>query len=113
MAPVVGSDLCFTHAPERAPDRAVARRRGGEARRTPHLFAIGEMPDALRDVGSIQTVLERTVHETLAQPNGHERSRAVGSLLMIALRALEVGELEARLAALEEQITRHGPRRKA
>ncbi|MBA3497174.1 MAG: hypothetical protein H0T86_08720, partial [Gemmatimonadales bacterium] len=54
------------------------------------------MPDALRDVGSIQTVLERTVHETLAQPNGHERSRAVGSLLMIALRALEVGELEAR-----------------
>ncbi|MBA3498508.1 MAG: hypothetical protein H0T86_15530 [Gemmatimonadales bacterium] len=53
------------------------------------------------------------MHETLAQPNGHERSRAVGSLLMIALRALEVGELEARLAALEEQITRHGSRRMA
>jgi uncharacterized small protein (DUF1192 family) len=65
----------------------------------------------LRDVASIQEILERVTHETLAQANGHERSRAVGSLLMIALKALEVGELEARLAALEEQITR--PRRMA
>jgi hypothetical protein len=113
MAPVAGSEpaLCFTHAPERAPDRARARKRGGEARRTPLLFALGPTPDALRDVGSIQTVLEKTVHETLAQPNSHERSRAVGTLLMIALKALEVGELEARLAALEEQIAR--PRRMA
>jgi hypothetical protein len=115
MAPVAGSDpaRCFNHAPERAPERAKARKRGGEATRTPHLFGLSAEPAALRDVGSVQTVLERTVHETLAQANGHERSRAIGALLMIALKALEVGELEGRLAALEEQLTRRGIRRMA
>jgi hypothetical protein len=67
----------------------------------------------LRDVAAIQDVLEKVTHETLAQANGHERSRALGSLLMIALKALEVGELEARLVALEEQLTARGPRRTA
>jgi hypothetical protein len=113
MAPVAGSDppRCFNHAPEKASDRAKARKRGGEARRTPILFPLGPTPDTLRDVGSIQELLETTVHETRALAPGHERSRAIGSLLMLALKALEVGELEARLAALEEQIT--GPRRTA
>jgi hypothetical protein len=113
MAPVAGSDRCFTHAPEKAPDRAKARRRGGEATRTPHLFKLSAEPATLRDVESVQIVLERTVHETLAQQNGHERSRAIGALLMIALKALEVGELEGRLAALEEQLAARGPRRTA
>jgi hypothetical protein len=113
MAPVAGSDRCFTHAPERAPDRAKARKRGGQARRTPHLYTLGASPDALRNVESIQVVLERVTHETLAQPNGHERSRAVGSLLMIALKALETGEIEQRLAALEQQLAAHGLRRTA
>jgi hypothetical protein len=113
MAPVAGSNLCFTHEPARAPDRAKARKRGGEARRTPRLHALGASPDALRDVESIQTVLERVTHETLAQPNGHERSRAIGSLLMIALKALETGEIEQRLAALEQQLANHRPRRTA
>lgn len=115
MAPVTGSEppRCFTHAPERARDRAKARKRGGEARRTLRLFAIGETPAELRDVVSIQRVLESTVLETQALPPGHERSRAIGSLLMIALKALEVGELEARLAALEQQIATAGPRRTA
>lgn len=36
------------------------------------------------------------------------RSRALGSLLLIALRALEIGSLEERVAALEAQLaTRH------
>jgi hypothetical protein len=115
MAPVAGSDppRCFNHAPERARDRAEARKRGGEARRTPWLFAIGETPAELRDVASVQRVLEATVLETQALPPGHERSRAIGSLLMIALRALEVGELEARLAALEQQIANPTLRRMA
>jgi hypothetical protein len=113
MAPVAGSDpaLCFTHSPARAPERARARKRGGEARRTPVLYALGPEALPLRDVASIQQLLETTVHETRALPPGHERSRAIGSLLMLALKALETGELEARLAALEEQITR--PRRMA
>jgi hypothetical protein len=115
MPPVAGSTpaLCFNHAPERARDRAEARKRGGEAKRTPHLFPIGEVPVGLRDVASIQNLLEMTVHETRVQPNGHDRSRALGSLLMIALKVLEVGALEDRIAALEQQVSATRPRRMA
>jgi hypothetical protein len=111
MAPVAGSDRCFTHAPERAQERAKARKRGGQARKTPRLFPLPAKPAKLRDVLSIQAALEQVVHETLAQRNGHERSRALGSLLMIALKALETGELEMRLAALEERLATTQPRR--
>lgn len=48
------------------------------------------------------------MYETLAQRNSPMRSRALGSLLLIALRALEIGSLEERVAALEAQLaTRH------
>jgi hypothetical protein len=113
MAPVSGSDQCFTHAPERAQERAKARKRGGQARETPHLYPLPKTPGTLRDVESIQTALEQVVHETLAQRNGHERSRAIGSLLMIALKALETGEMESRLRALEERLATMQPRRTA
>lgn len=109
MAPLSGSDRCFTHAPDRAPARARARKRGGKATRAPRLFPLPAEPAALRDVASIQVLLEQTVHETLAQRNGYGRSRALGSLLLIALRALDAGEVwlrvEQRLAALEAQQT--------
>jgi hypothetical protein len=104
MHPLSGSERCFNHAVETARDRAEARRKGGLATRTPHLFEIGKDPSPLRDVASVQALLETVVHETRVQPNGPERSRALGSLLTIALRALEVGELEERIAALEAQV---------
>ena len=66
----------------------------------------------LRDVASVQEVIEEAVRDTLAQPNSAQRSRALGYLAGIALKALEVGELEARLAALEGQLgnaTGHAP----
>ncbi len=109
MAPVIGSDHCFTHAPEKARDLAEARKRGGQARQTPRLFELPATPVALRDVVSVQGLLERVVHETLAQSNGHDRSRALGSLLMIALRTLEAGDLEARIVALETRLAMSSP----
>jgi len=101
MPPLEGSRYCFAHDPARAGDRAAARKRGGRNRRTP--------PDAtparevrLRDVGSVQALLEETVSTTLAQENSGQRSRTLGYLLGLALKALEVGKLEDCLAALEQ-----------
>jgi hypothetical protein len=109
MAPLEGSDRCFCHAPDQAPARARARKRGGQATRTPLLFPLPPEPSPLRDVASVQTLLEEVVHETRVQPNSAQRSRTIAVLLGVALRTLEIGELEARLAALEEQIA--SPRR--
>ncbi len=111
MAPLSGGKFCFAHAPERARDRATARRRGGRQTQARGLFTLPESPELLREVPAVQAVLERTVYETLAQKNSAHRSRAIGSLLLIALKSLEVGELESRLAALEAATLR--PRRMA
>lgn len=107
MPPLRGTDRCFNHSPDRARQRANARKRGGRQRRTPFLFPPPTGPTPLRDVASIQAVLERVMSETLVQPNGHQRSRTIAALLTVSLRTLEFGEFEARLTALE------GPRSRA
>ena len=110
MAPLEGSPFCFIHDPRRGRERAQARKRGGHNRQTPAATAAAREAVSLGDVASIRRVLEDTVADTLAQANSAQRSRALGSLLGIALRALEVGELEGRIVALERGIAdRLGP----
>ena len=58
-------------------------------------------PRTLRTVGAVQEPMEGAVADTLLQENSAQRSRTIGYLAGLALKALEVGELEERLAALE------------
>ena len=111
MAPLADSDRCFNHAPEAAPERAKARKRGGRRTAAPILFPLPEAAVQLRDVASIQTVLEEVMHETRAQRNSSHRTRAIGSLLLIALKAIETGGIDERLTALEQQILQRNLRR--
>jgi hypothetical protein len=111
MPPLQDSDRCFAHDPKRGAARAKARKQGGRHRRVPlALDAPAEAPQ-LRDVGAIQSQLEAALFNALRLENSNSRSRTVGYLLGFALKALEVGELESRLAALEAQAL--GPRRMA
>jgi hypothetical protein len=100
MAPLTNSKFCFAHDPRRGRDRAKARKLGGHNRRA----AASGQPVPLRDVGGIQAQLEQGVGDVLALENSARRAHALGSLLALAMRALEVGELEARLAALEARM---------
>lgn len=77
----------------------------------PRLFQLPREPQPLDSVPAIRKVLELVTRETLAQKNSSQRSRAVGALLQIALKALEVGEIEERVEALEASLSsRRGPR---
>jgi hypothetical protein len=113
MPPLTGSPWCFTHSPERGAARAQARTRGGQSRRTPVAMEPPDQPPQLRDVPGIQIQLERAFLDTLLQSNGAQRSRTLGYLLGIALRIVEVGELEARIAAIEQRFRDLEPRRVA
>jgi hypothetical protein len=108
MPSVSTSNYCFAHDPASARARAASRKKGGRNRRTPD----GELPDGvtLRSVNTIQQVLEQVVGVTLKQSNSARRSRTLGYLLGIALRALEVGELEDRITALEARLSGTGRR---
>lgn len=104
---VAGSNYCFVHDPAHAHERAAARRRGGLNRRTRKAVENEDGPVELRTVGQVQEALERALADTWQQENSGARTQAVVRLCQTALKALEVGELEARLTALEGQVAGH------
>jgi hypothetical protein len=59
---------------------------------------------SLRSVGDVQAQLETVLADTLAQENSAARTQAIVRLLQTALKALEVGDLENRIAILEAQL---------
>lgn len=101
---VTGSQYCFYHAPERATQRAQARRRGGKSR---HGRKIGTTGDAgqLVTFGSVADVLsylESVATDLAALERSVARSRAQVSLAGSVLECLKIGELEQRLERLEQ-----------
>lgn len=58
----------------------------------------------MRSVDEVLTLLEKAIHDVLELENSISRARALGTLAMAALKALEVGELENRVAVLEQTI---------
>ena len=98
--PLSASRFCFTHAPEKAAERALARRKGGLA---VHGLSDGPTPDVrLEAVGDVLALLETAAAELLTRKAGVTKSRALAYVAGVTLRALEVGQLEERVAALEE-----------
>jgi hypothetical protein len=103
----VGSTYCFIHDPEKRAKRKEARSAGGKARHRRRItWADEEIRAAvrIRSVDDVLALLERAVVGEMQLENSHSRNRTIASLAAAALRALEVGELEQRLAALEVSV---------
>lgn len=99
--PVTGSPYCWAHAPELAQKRAAARQRGGKAS---HGLGDGPPPHVrLRAAGDVLGLLETAAGDLMALKPSAQRARGLAYLAGVALRAVEVAELEARIAALEAQ----------
>ena len=102
-----GSGYCWAHDPSLRERRQQARRDGGKAR---HGRRIRWSDDnliagiSIRNTDDVLALLERVIVDEMRLENSHNRNRAVASLAMAALKALEVGEFEARLAALEAAL---------
>jgi hypothetical protein len=92
---------CFWHAPETADEAAEARRLGGLRRRREKAVAGAYALAGLGDVESIRRILEIAVVDALGLDSSIGRVRILVACALAALRLLEAGELEARLAALE------------
>lgn len=101
MPPLQGSRYCWAHDPAKGAERAKARSRGGKMATRP---AGDPGPVELRDVASIMALIETAVRDTLKLKNTVQRNRAIGQLAGQALKALEVGEIETRLEALERAM---------
>ena len=103
----MASGLCFWHDPEHAQEAAEASKLGGLRRRKEGTVAGAYEFDGLDSVAKITRLLEIAVVDTLSQENSIARARTLAYLAQMALKALEVGQVEERLAALEGAL---GPR---
>jgi hypothetical protein len=107
--PLRDEPFCFWHAPGAAEELAEARRMGGLHRRKKRTIATIYGFGGLRSIEDNQALLETIAVETLALENSIARNRAVTAIVATGAKLIELGDLAARVAALEAAI---GPRRR-
>jgi hypothetical protein len=94
------SGWCFAHDPEATEDRRAARRRGGQA--SAKVVRIKRLaPPALIDVYERLEEALTQVHEGTLPPR---RATAMASVARAMASVLQMGELEARIRAIEDRM---------
>jgi hypothetical protein len=92
------------HDPANADLVAEARRMGGLRRKREGTVASAYQFEGLGNVQDIRRLVEIAVLDTLGMENSIQRSRTLAYLAQTALKSLEVGEVQDRLAVLEESV---------
>jgi hypothetical protein len=92
------------HSPEHAKEVQEARRLGGLRRKREVTVSGAYDFEGLETVSGIRRLVEVAVLDTLGMENSMARSRTLAYLAQVALRTLEVGELEQRIAVLEQVV---------
>ena len=104
MHPLRDSQFCWSHSPEHAQEAQEARRLGGQRRKKEVMLAGAYDLEGLDNIPGIRRVLEIATLDTLAQENNLSRNRTLGYLMQVALKAMDAGETEERLTALEQAV---------
>jgi hypothetical protein len=109
-----GKTCCIFHSPEHAEARAAGRREGGRRRSRPAAVAPADTPDApLGTVGEVVAFLGRLVNE---MHTGRLDVRVGNGCVYgcaALLRALQPGEIEREITALQAEIKAIEEREKA
>ena len=108
MAPLAEGDYCWAHDPENAESAAEARRLGGmRRRREATLVGVYDL-GTLDTVEAVRRIVEIVLADTLSLDNGVARNRTLLAAAAALLKVLEVGDVAARLAALEAVLQGQG-----
>lgn len=99
-----GNGFCFTHDVSKGAERALARRKGGLQRITPHAADASIVPKETRSIEGVMIVLDYALQESLALSNSIQRNRLLVSIAHGYLETLKVGEIEQRLEAVEAAL---------
>lgn len=103
---IQGSDFCFTHSPERAKDRAKARRRGGKARHGRTIGTTGERakPVTFSNPADVLTYLEGVANNLARLENSVSRAQAQVRVAQAAISTWQTTDQEERIESLERLI---------
>ena len=102
-APLRDQGRCFWHSRTTAKEAAEARRLGGLRRRREGTVSGAYDLEALESVPQIRRLLAIATVDALSLDNSIARVRALIALALAGAKLLEVGELEERVTALEQQ----------
>ena len=108
--PLRDEPFCFWHSPDTAEELTEARRMGGLHRRKKRTVATIYGFGGLRSIEDNQALLETIAEETLGLENSIARNRALTAIVATGARLIELGDLAARIAAIEATL---GPRRRS
>lgn len=103
-APLVDGAFCYVHEPAKAEEADETRRLGGLRRRREKTIIVAYDLENLGTVDGILRVLDIALRDALGLENSIARSRVLISAAGAATRLLEVGDLAARVASLEEAL---------
>lgn len=106
--PMRGERYCFAHHPDKAEEAAEARKLGGLRRRREVAVGGAFEFEGFGTLEAILRVIDIATYDVLSLENSIARSGMLVRAAATALKVHEVGELEARLAALEAAV--RGPR---
>ena len=107
-----GNGFCFTHDASRGKERAIARRKGGLQRITPHVADASIVPKETRSIEGVMIILDYALQESLALSNSIQRGRLLVSIAHGYLETLKIGEIEQRLEAVEMALKMRNPEKK-
>ena len=101
------SEYCFFHDPAALEERRAARRTGGiERSKKAAVLPANAVDCPLESVGHICELLGQTINQVRKGIVDPRVGNSVGYLAGIMLKALDMGELEKRLARLETLLQR-------
>lgn len=102
--PLHDSDYCFMHSPEHAQEAQDARKLGHLRQKREATLSGAYDVESLETMKGIRRILQIALMDTLSIDNSLSRNRTLAYLVMVALKIKEVGEIEERLAALEQSV---------
>lgn len=99
------SQYCIFHDPARGAERAAARKLGGLRRRAGHGGGnTAALPTKIRTLADVLAVLDFALAEALPLENSISRGRLLVAIAGEFIKAIQVGEFESRLQALENTM---------
>lgn len=101
---LTGDDYCFFHSPNKAKERAEAQRKGGRKALLEKRRVLQESNIEIENTADVVRLLNETINQVRRGEIEVKIANAVGYLSGICLKALERGDIEKRLEALEEKV---------
>jgi hypothetical protein len=108
---IADSGKCLFHDPARAAERAAGRKQGGISRSKPAATLSPNTADLpLQSVADVVAALGQTINQVRTGKLAVNVGNCLGVLAGVLLKAIEGGDLEQRLAALEAKHAGRGRR---